>query len=954
MAETDEDIIKKNIIQLSRNTPVALVVGASGFLGSHLVDKLLETGIHVVGVDNFKNGLKQNLEVAVKNKHFHLVNLSAEDLDLNLERLDYLFIVASGGWDIDKILKLFNSTRCRTLLVSSVDLYSDEVNENIKWFRQTEAKLARVAHENKLNARILRLGPVFGPRMIFKTKDPIVRLIQIALTGDLQKEFALDFSSRALYVDDAIALIVKCMMAGATAMKIFDGVSPTPVKVSEVKQILLDPLWYEQRQFKPSELPPWPTPNLEKTQKFLNWHPRTDLIEALKNTLVYFRDKEIPLAKFEDEVQEKKQAEEKQWQQKQQEHLRVIKQEPPQKRRFSWPKLPMNLSKIYFLAILMLIFYAMIWPAMVLGWGVTTFRYQLAQAAANLQKGEFETSLNNISQAEAGVAQAQSVVDSVAPLRKVDFLKDQFEAVDSLLELAALSAKASRGTTVGTSALFEGLKAVTGEVDMSAADLFSQAQVELAGADQNLALAQLFLEDDNFYQNIPSFFKERSLALKDRLEIYSDLISKARASSMILPEIVALGGKKDYLVLLQNNNELRPTGGFIGSFAKISFEGGKLKKLEVNDIYAIDGQLKVHIEPPKEIKEDLGQIDWFLRDSNWESDFPTSARQAEWFYNKETGETVQGVVALDVSAMEKLLGVVGPLDLADYNETITAENLFERTITHAEQGFFPGSQSKKSFITALTTQLFNKVFFLPKLNWSGIVQALGEVLEEKHMSIYLNDPKLFSYLLSQNWAGALPRTAEEAEGLVTDLLAPVEANLGANKVNYYLDRSYNLETTIGKDGEIKHKLKITYLNRSPSDAWPGGVYKNRMRIYLPFGSKMTRMLWGEVDITRSVTSFVDFGRSGYSMLLELQPKEQKSLILDYEPPLPLQFKDGQAIYRLDVIKQAGTLTDPFEWRVTFPLNYRLVSQDSQRLAPQERVISTDLSKDRSFELVFKK
>lgn len=405
-------------------------------------------------------------------------------------------------------------------------------------------------------------------------------------------------------------------------------------------------------------------------------------------------------------------------------------------------------------------------------------------------------------------------------------------------------------------------------------------------------------------------------------------------------------------MLLQNNMELRPGGGFIGSFAEVSFEGGKLRKIEVNDIYTIDGQLNLRVEPPVEIKEDLGQKDYYLRDSNWEPDFPTSARQAEWFYNKETGNSVEGVVALDVSAMEELLSVIGPIDLADYKEKITAENLFEKAVTHAETSFFPGTQAKKSFLTALSNGVFEKIFFLPQNNWPGIISALGKSLEEKHISFYLNDPKQFQFLHSQNWTHILPRQSKENLG--SDFLSIVEANLGANKVNYYLDRSYNLHTIIGKEGDVSQRLRINYINRSPSEAFPGGKYKNRMRIYLPFGASLTRAIWGEADITADVNGFVDYGRSGYSLLLELAPKEQKMLVIDYTVPLKLDFQEGKASYRLDIIKQAGTGKDPFAWTVTYPISYKASSSQARNSSPQESSISTDLSRDRSFEVEFRR
>lgn len=948
---------KKTRILLSRNTPVALVVGAAGFLGSSLVDKLLVKKIQVVGLDNLSFGRRENLANAVEDRNFHLVIESPDRLDLELERLDYIFVTWAKELNLSKILKIFKDSGSRLLFVSSIELYGKDFKDrDLEWYKKGEVEIARFAKEYNLNARILRLGPVFGPRMDFKIQDPMVKLVQQSLTGDLQKEVALEFSSRALYTDDAVELLIKCIFAGATAQKIFDGVAITPVKISEVKQILLDPVWYESKNFIPTELPPWFTPNLEKTIRFLNWHPKTKLIEGLRKTLNYFKDNEIKVPKLE----EKKGGEvdtnevDKGWKMEKAAELEALKkmgegEQEIKKLRFYFPV--KQLTTLFTLA---LITYALIWPFVAVGWGILTFRLQLISAIKSLEKGEFGKSQLAMSQASLGVAEAKLMYYSLEPLRNVGFLKGQFELGDNLLNLAVLSSDAAQNTISGIQSLYQSFKSVTGESGDDPKVSFDEAKVSLALADENLSKASALLNDQNFKKMLPSLIKGNIASLADRLSLYSNLVQKGRTLSVLLPEAIGSDSPKNYLILLQNNNELRPTGGFIGSFAHVSFEGGKLKKLEVNDVYAIDGQLKIHVEPPKEIKNDLGQKDYYLRDANWEPDFPTAARQVEWFYTKETGQRVEGVVALDISAMEDLLSIVGPLDLPDYNETITADNLFERAITHAEVGFFPGTQSKKSFLTSLTQSLFNKLFFLPNQNWPGIVTSLGKSLEGKHMSIYLDNPELFSYVASQNWSSVLPRGKKEQAGLITDFLAAVEANLGANKSNYYLDRNYNLETVIGKDGEVNHRLRISYVNRSPSNTFPAGTYKNRMRLYLPFGTKLNRILWGETDLTKGVENFVDYGRSGYSFLLELAPKEQKILVLDYQPPFKLQFVNNEVLYRLDVVKQAGTLKDPFVWRLTYPLNMKLAATQSLSLAPQEQTIQTDLSTDRSFEVQFTK
>ena len=94
--------------------------------------------------------------------------------------------------------------------------------------------------------------------------------------------------------------MIRTIFAGSTAQKIFDGVLLKPIKVEEIKLILLDPVWHESKDFTPMELPPWPTPNLDKTVKFLNWQPRHKLVSSLRQTLSYFKEEEIGIPELED------------------------------------------------------------------------------------------------------------------------------------------------------------------------------------------------------------------------------------------------------------------------------------------------------------------------------------------------------------------------------------------------------------------------------------------------------------------------------------------------------------------------------------------------------------------------------------------------------------------------------------------------------------------------------
>jgi hypothetical protein len=447
---------------------------------------------------------------------------------------------------------------------------------------------------------------------------------------------------------------------------------------------------------------------------------------------------------------------------------------------------------------------------------------------------------------------------------------------------------------------------------------------------------------------IEASFKENPLPelsqIREKIEIGQELLS-------ILPEVVGFSQKKSYLFLLQNNMELRATGGFIGSYALAIFEDGRLLDFQIEDVYAADGQLKGHVEPPGPIKKYLGEAGWYLRDSNYDPDFPTSAKKVEWFFEKETGRLVDGVIGVNLYLAQKILKAVGPVKLPDYQETINADNLFERAEYHSEVNFFPGSTQKKDFLASLTSRIFQELKLTKE--WLKIGEVFFESLVEKQVLISLTDEEAMRVMRRYGWDGRVLENAkcqkEPETGCVADYLMIVESNFSVNKCNYFVERKLTHEIKL--EGEIEEKLTINYQNNSPTQTWPGGNYHNYLRVYVPQDSQVLEVKIDEelleqekIDVSQA------FGKKIIGFLVPVPVGEEKEVSLRYKPPFEAENID---IYTLLVQKQSGTEKSPLTVLIRRPPDLKVVKIAPQALTGPEVVLyNTNLLRDRAFLVEF--
>jgi len=394
----------------------------------------------------------------------------------------------------------------------------------------------------------------------------------------------------------------------------------------------------------------------------------------------------------------------------------------------------------------------------------------------------------------------------------------------NILEIEKESIDLIKTSDLLMGAIFEG-----NEIDWNTTLVVMKKQLEIL--EDNLGLLEVRLTGDMSW--LPSKWR---MEAQRQITVLADVKKKINYGLEIidiLPNFLGVGsGEKKYLILFQNESELRATGGFIGSYGLLTFNDGELKTLEVKDIYEADGQLPGHVEPPMEIKNHLGEANWYMRDANWKADFTQTATDIQWFFDKETNSKVDGVIGIDLAVAKAILEVTGEIYVPDFSEKITKDNLYEQAEFYAEKKFFPGSNQKASFLGGLGKQMFETIKGLNITKKAELVDKTIDLLESNELQLAINDIKIDNKMSGLGWNGEIYKGKCGTENCVMDYLYLVESNLGVNKANYFLRR--NMEQSIDiTNGLLSRLVKVTYENTAKNSNWPGGDYKNYVRVYLP-------------------------------------------------------------------------------------------------------------------------
>lgn len=438
---------------------------------------------------------------------------------------------------------------------------------------------------------------------------------------------------------------------------------------------------------------------------------------------------------------------------------------------------------------------------------------------------------------------------------------------------------------------------------------------------------------------------EKIKSFKKNLSQTSDLLTKARKLIVYFEKIISNKTTVKYLIFFANNMELRPGGGFIGSFAVIEIKDYQIGELKVYDVYDADGQLTAHLDPPKPLAKYLNLPHWFLRDSNFSPDFLENYQKALFFLEKEMGMTgFDGSILLTTTSVENILTAFNDIYLPDYKETINAKNFYLKTQFYVEKNFFPGSIQKQKFLSSVAQQI---IINFENVSAFKLLLALKKSLDEKQIAVYINDETIQPLFDSSFWSGHViePKCLMGANNCIIDYIFPYDANVGANKANFFVNRSIYLKTIFDSNEKINHQLLIKYENTSPSEIFPTGYYRNYFQILIPKNSLVKLITVNGVMVEDYDQKDDIFKLIGF--FFEIPPKKNAEIKINYQ--LKDSIKKGNQIYQLIFQKQLGANNSDLILDYRFNKDISLINQNFSPLVKDDSIIyNTNLSTDKLF------
>jgi hypothetical protein len=377
------------------------------------------------------------------------------------------------------------------------------------------------------------------------------------------------------------------------------------------------------------------------------------------------------------------------------------------------------------------------------------------------------------------------------------------------------------------------------------------------------------------------------------LPIPEDEQKEIEAMNQLVSEFTKKDEKeRTFLVLLQNNMELRPGGGFLGQYAVIKTKNGEVTSTFFEDANLLDRRITASVNAPYPFKRMMQIKRWKFRDSNFSPDFPTNAEKAKYFLRLGGQPAAfDGVIAVNAQVFNDILAITGSISVPGYSQTFSSADGALKLEEVVEKKYILDpeldTENRKMIMKKMVPIIISKLTALN--NISKVASLVHEEFKNRNVMVNFSDPSLQSLAKSVHWDGGV------SIDWGSDYLMMVDANLGSLKTDYYMKReiSYDIDLTSAKPVVTLH---ILYKNTAQQADWRTSDYHTYLRVYVPKGSNLI-----EKKMASNLGNGTEFGKTYFGFVVHCTMANQTDVMLKYE--LPESFNKSD--YRLLIQKQSG-------------------------------------------------
>jgi len=992
---------KEDLSRIKGQVPVSVIVHGGNYISYLLAKTLLEQGSYVVIIDKYSNNSKQYFSQLKKSGKVSFIDFKGiKGFYEKIARIDYLYYMLGQRIEespvvdskdflsetdyLNQSLSCANKYKAKISLVTSLRLnreLSNIINNDpsnktkpyspLELQRYGENFCAEYVDKTKANLRIIRLGTIVG-KGVSQINDTILD----KLFSDAAQKHQIEISGEGLEIhnliheSDAIYGILKLTFSEETKGEVISLCNKNDYSTLSIAYKLLE-LDVEAKAIKFIERDDGntilqdlyvPAPNATQ----YDWKQNVTLEQATMEQISSYYEKSDKKWEIDKTDRAKEPAIE----------TTVSKTKlgsilssitKPFKKISSPKKLfeKINYLKIFtstlLFILLLLIVNFLISPLIGVSLGSYLIFKQGEQLSNSVSELNFDKIQKDTDSLSTNIERVENNFNKIFWLFKLTNSEEEFSNLYQIVQGTKYLSESSKDLVIGLRPLGEYLKVYESSINKDGAQKESITEYGdyLMAITDNRYVLQEGIYKMSLAQNLitkvdsrkyPNFVKDFVYQYQDLVNQIDDTVKPLEKVSEFLPDLLGIDERKRYLILLQDNGEIRSSGGWISNYAVIAIENGQIREIFVDDIYNAQALLNLKgykYKTPNSMTRALQSTSYSFPLVNWNPNLEDILLSSEQFiYDLGKGDQLDGVIAIDTMFLQRLLDRWGGIEVAAESDLITSENLYSNIIEDSSAQS-PNEIRSSTFLTDLFNSVLVKIFSTKFTDNTKVYETITDSIDAKNIIFAFKNSSANSYLEDNGWVSNL-------ESKYQSTPIDIDWNWGNNKANLYIKKNHMLTLTIKDEDTIDYSYQIAIQNDSTREDKLQGEYKNYLRIFIPQDAEITNIR-GIVDNKYDI-----YSENGFQVVagwFNIPIGETSTVDIRYRLKsinsssfFPIKETETHYNMLLDIYKQPGSRNESYSLSITYPTDWTL--ENSQGLTRIENNANRrfELSSDQHFSI----